>query len=631
MSHDQIAISIILAGTVSMFLWGRWRHDMVAAGALFACVFTGLVPGNQAFSGFGHPAIITVACVLVLSMGLQTTGAIDALTQRILPKKAGPTASIMALTVVAAIISGFMNNVGALALMMPVAMQIAEKQNLPPGKILMPLSFASILGGTMTLIGTPPNLIVAGFRAETNSGSFTIFDFTPVGLAITAAGVFFVALLGWRMVPARRQMESAGFETGSYLTEVRILEGSILVGKTLNEAEKELYETDAQIISLVRNDLRLLTVAARHVLRADDILVVEAEPRSLAAALSGLGLALEENLPVSDPAADQKCHEQTAVDQQHILTDRTTMASEDAVEQPCSDDQKSSEPWAEDTVLQELVVLPNAALAGRSASDISLRTRYGINLLAISHQGHRSIKRLRTTTIQAGDVILMLGSPEALSVFATEFGCLPLAKREIRVPQKSKAVIAASIMAGAVAASTFNVVPVAVSFAAAVLAFMSLKIVGPRTVYQAVDWPVLVLLGALLPVADAMSTTGTADQIARLLLDSVVQGEPAVALVVVMVVTMFLSDVMNNAATAAVMCPIALSAAGQLQVNPDGLLMGVAIGASCAFLTPIGHQNNTLILGPGEFRFGDYWRMGLALEAIVLAVSVPVILRVWPM
>ena len=620
MTASQSIIITVLVATMAMFIWGRWRHDMVAAGALLACVFAGLVPGSEAFAGFGHPAVVTVACVLVLSHGLQITGAVDALAQRILPTSAGPTGNIAALTGLAALLSGFMNNVGALALLMPVAIQIADKQHLPPGKVLMPLAFGSILGGTTTLIGTPPNLIVSGIRAEAGMGNFAMFDFTPVGLAITAIGVIFVVSVGWRLVPARKQANAGSFDTGAYLTEVRVVEDSKAVGKTLREVEQTLDEADAQIVGMVRNELRVIAPNPRRVLQTDDLLIIEAEPDSLASVLSNLGLKLEEHVPLG--TEDNDGAEETGDKQSNKDTTRNASPSAD---------EDTEQTRSDEIVIQELVVIPTANLVGRSATDIQLRTRYGLNLLAVSRQGRRSIKRLRATPIQAGDVLLMQGAPEALSGFATEFGCLPLAQRDIYVPRKGQAITAALIMAVAVGVAAFGLLPVAVSFAAGVLAFMAVRIVPPRSVYQAVDWPVIVLLGAMLPVAAAMASTGAADLIARFLLEHVAQGQAVIGLAVILVVTMTLSDFMNNAATAAVMCPISLSTAAQLGVNPDSFLMAVAIGASCAFLTPIGHQNNTLILGPGGFRFGDYWRLGLPVEIIVVVVGMPVLLWVWPL
>ena len=599
----------VLVATVAMFLWGRWRHDMVAVGALLACVLGGLVPFGDAFNGLGHPAVVTVACVLVLSQGLQNSGAVDVLARTLLPSKSGPTLAIAALTALAAVLSGFMNNVGALALLMPVAIQAARRLELPPGKLLMPLAFGSILGGTTTLIGTPPNLIVSGFRAEAGLRSFAMFDFAPVGLAVAALGVVFVALVGWRLVPSRKPAGIEGFETEAYLTEARVTEGSKADGKTLREIELALDESGAQVVGLVRNEVRVTAPSPGRMVRAGDILVIEAEAEALSGALSSLGLKLEEakaSAEEDDGRGEQK------------------PAGKDK-----DDEDKSAK--SDEIALVELAVLPQSSLVGRSASDLMLRSRFGVNLLAVSREGHRSTARLRTIDFAAGDVLLMQGPPESVAEFSSNSGCLPLAERELRIPDKRKAITAGAIMLLAVSGAAFGLVPAAISFAAGVLASMVFRTVAPRAVYESIDWPVVVLLAMLLPVAGAMQSTGAADLVARLLLERIAQGDAIVGLVVILIATMVLTDLMNNAATAAVMCPIALGAAGQLGANPDTFLMAVAVGSSCAFLTPIGHQNNTLILGPGGFRFGDYWRMGLPLDLLVIAVAIPTLLLVWPL
>jgi len=624
MSHPQSLILAILAVVVAMFLWGRWRHDMVAAAALLACVLAGLVAPADAFAGFGHPAVITVACVLVLSRGLQAAGTVDALARVVLPAGAGPMLTIAALTGLGALLSAFMNNVGALALLMPVAVQLAGRLELPPGRVLMPLAFGSILGGMTTLIGTPPNLIVSGFRDRTGAGTFAMFDFTPVGLAVAAVGVVFVVLIGWRLVPARTQAGAEGFDTSAYITEARVAEDSKAAGKTLREIERLLGDADAQVVGLVRNEVRVNAPSPGRVVRAGDILLIEAEAESLASALSSAGLKLEEAKRADRDEriagdAEEEGGELGGKDKAGVTDAGKTAREGDKTEKP------------DEIVLMELAVLPGSALSGRSASEIQLRTRYGINLLAVSRQGQRSLARLRSLTFRPGDLLLMQGPPEVMTEFASSSGCVPLAERELRIPDKRKAIAAGVIMAAAVGGAAFGLLPAAISFAAGVLASMALRTVPPRAVYEAIDWPVIVLLAALLPVAGAIEATGSASLIAHLLIDGIAQGHAVVALAAILVVTMTLSDLINNAATAAVMCPIAIGTAGALGVNADPFLMAVAIGASCAFLTPIGHQNNTLILGPGGFRFGDFWRLGLPLELLVIAVSIPMLLAVWPL
>ena len=608
MTETQILLLAILSLTVAAFFSGRWRHDLVAVAALLACVVVGLVPAGQAFSGFGHPAVITVASVLVLSRALQLSGLVEALTDRVMPEAAGALTTVALLTALGAALSSFMNNVGAMALLMPVAVQLAARHELPPGKVLMPLAFGTILGGMTTLIGTPPNLIVSGFRESAGGASFGMFDFTPVGLGVALAGVAFVALLSRFLVPTRERGGTTGFDTGSYLVEARVDADGRAVGMTLGEVERSLEEVDAQVVSLVRNDVRLSAPSLARRLRAGDILVIEAEPETLASALESLGLK------IGDSAADDEDH-------------RPDSPGADAQPAPAeAGGAESAEP-----VMQELVVKPGAVLAGRTAHEVRLRARYGLTLLALARQGRRSIKSLRTTRLRAGDVLLVSGEPDALAGFAAQFGCLPLARRTIRLPGQRQAWLAGGAMVLAIAGAAFGLLPAAVSFVAAILALLLARVLPLRETYESIDWPIIVLLAALIPVAGAMTSSGAADLLATWLLESLAPDQPVLALAVLLVVSMTVSDFMNNAATAAVMCPIALSTADQLGVHADPFLMAVAVGASCAFLTPIGHQNNTLILGPGGFSFTDYWRLGLPLEILVVAVSLPLLLWVWPL
>lgn len=642
-------ILAILAATLSLFLYGRWRHDIVAAAALVASVIVGLVPANEAFAGFSHPAVVTVACVLILSSALLHTGVVDLLAQRVLPTDAGPTITLLALTGLAAVLSSFMNNVGALALLMPIAMQIAQRQGIAPGKILMPLSFATMLGGMTTLIGTPSNLIVSGFREQLGEGGFQMFDFTPVGVVVAVGGILFITLIGWRIVPARERSGAESFDTGTYLTEARVAANSKAIGMTLHEAETELEGADAQIISLVRNEVRLAVPRTASVLREGDLVLIEADPEALANALDSLGLVFGEGKPQDkDEDKDKNADADEASDgdgadarskasaasgggalrQQSGPGDEAADEAGDDEEAQKKKNKRSAQ--LDEAELIELVILPGSGLLGRSASDIDLRERYGINLLAISRQGARIRSRVRHTALRDGDVLLMQGSSDLVSEFASNAGCAPLAKRPLRTPDRKKLITAAGIMVFAVALTACNILPAAISFLLGVLLLMILRVLPLRKMYEAVDWPVIVLLGALLPVAQAIEDTGAAELIAVFLLENVAQGNAIVALTVVLLVTMTMSDVINNAATAAIMCPIAIGSAAQLNANADPFLMAVAIGASAAFLTPIGHQNNTLILGPGGFRFGDYWRLGLPLELAICAIAIPMLLLVWP-
>jgi di/tricarboxylate transporter len=598
-TNSQILILGLLAATCGLFLWARWRHDVVAVASLLAAVFCGLVPMGEAFEGFSHPAVISVACILILSKALEESGAIDIAARRLLPgDRLGFTGTVAVLCVLVAALSAFMNNVGALALLMPVALRMAARQGQPGGRYLMPLAFASLLGGMTTLIGTPPNLIVSSFRTQDGQQGFGMFDFSEVGVAIALAGIL-VLILGSRfLVPARERAGADSFEIGAYLTETRVLPQSRLVGRSLAEAEQALQAADAQILGLIRNRVRLMAPNMDRILLAEDILIIEAEILHLAPLLGGTGLELAEARAGNQDSA-------AATNAARATLDLSTLA--------------------------ELVVLPSATCSGRSAAELHLRSVYGINLLAISRQGQRSTTRLRTTGFRPGDVLLLQGAPDRVAEFAAASGCVPLADRELRLPDPARALRATLIMASALAVAASGIVPPAVAFAAGALVAVIARSLPLRQIYEAVDWPVIVMLGALIPVAGAMESTGAADAVAHWGIATFASENPVIALVLLLVITITLTDFMNNAATAAVMCPIAIGIAGQYGVSADPFLMAVAIGASCSFMTPIGHQNNTLILGPGGFRFGDYWRLGLPLEITVVIVAVPMLLWVWPL
>lgn len=596
---EHLLVITVVACIIILFLFSPLRHDVIALIGLMSCVLLGLVPETRTFSGFSHPAVITVAGVLILSAGLQNSGVLNLVASRLLPKQAGPIASLTILCLVGTGISAFMNNVGAMALLMPLALSVANKAEMAPGRILMPLSFCTIVGGMITLIGTPPNLIVSGFRESFGQSPFHLLDFAPVGGAVALACVTFVVLLGWRLVPQRTAKLGKDFESGSYLTEAVISEGSPSVGKSLAQLETLLEQEgiDGQLVALHRGNIKLTPALPWRRVAEGDTVLLELDPQDLSSALSLLGMAMPS-------------------------TEVPAVAPEGA------DDEEEK---AKEVTFQEYVVMPNSPLLGRSAQDIGLSARFGLTLMAISRQGQHSIHRLKTTPLRTGDLLLLQGDRNAQSAFASGYRCLPLAERDLALYDTSKALWAILILMGVLLLSGIGFLTSASAFVLGVLLFLLLGIIPLGQVYNAVDWPVIVLLGAMMPVAEMMSSTGTASWLAQTGLGLFDAAQPEVILAVVIVLTMTLSDFMSNAATAALMCPIANSLAAQLGVNVDTFLMAVAVGASCSFLTPIGHQNNTLILGPGGFRFGDYWRLGLPMELLVLAVSLPMLLLVWPL
>jgi di/tricarboxylate transporter len=591
MINDQILLFTLFTAVFGMLLWGRWRYDLVAFSALLIALVLGLVPTEEAFSGFGHPATIIVALVLVISRGLLNSGAIDLITKRLIDTSRTFTAHIAVMAGIGAILSAFMNNVAAMALLMPVDIQAAAKAGRSVRRTLMPLSFATILGGMVTLIGTPPNIIIASFRERAMGEPFGMFDFAPVGLTVAFAGIVFVATVGWRLIPNGDEIDKKRerhVDLEGYVAELVVPKKSDAIGKKVRDLYDAADEHDAAILGIVRNGQRLGGFGAELLLREKDILIVEA----------------------------------TAED---IDSFRGTVGMEYFGEKSRKDVVTGG------LELMEVVVPADARIVGRSAISLRLRARRGLALLGISRQGKRFKERVRHEPIKAGDILLLLGPNSALHDAADWLGVLPLAERGLKVTQHRKAWLAIGIFAAAIAISSFGLLYLATALAIVVALFVVLDIVPIRGVYDHIEWPVIVLLGSMIPLGVALENSGGTEMIATQI-NALTAGLPAWAvLTVLMVVVMTLSDVLNNTATAVIGGPIAVDVASQLGVDPDPFLMAVAIAASCAFLTPIGHKNNTLILGPGGYSFGDYWRTGLPLEILVVAVSVPMILIVFPL
>ena len=590
MTADQLMLFSLLFFVFVFLIWGRWRYDLVAFVALLVAILTGLVPTEDAFSGFGHPATVIIALVLVVSRGLSNSGAIEMVARYVVDASRKLSTHITVMSGLAAALSAIMNNVAALALLMPVDMQAAKKAGRSPSLTLMPLSFASILGGMITLIGTPPNIVVAEFRGEALGAPYRMFDFAPVGLACAAVGVAYVALIGWRMLPRDRRASDAGadlFALEDYIVEVRVPDGSPVIGKRVRDLDEQAAKSDVEIVGLTRGGRRLPGLARISEIRAGDILVLEASPDSLEEALGALKL-------------------------EYVGKGTGQLGTEDLV-------------------LTEAVVQESSRLAGRSAMSVRLLYRYRVALVGVSRQGRRFRDNVRKLELRPGDVVLLLGADERLADVTGRLGLLPLADRGQRVIQRDKAWLAVLIFGVAIVAASTGLVYLPIALGCATALYVFLNIVPIRDVYKSIEWPVIVLLGSMIPIGGALQSTGGTSLIAGGIVDLSAGLSPLVVLAVLVIVTMTLSDVMNNTATAVIAAPIAVAIANRLYVSPDPFLMGVAVAASCAFLTPFGHKNNTLIMGPGGYRFGDYWRMGLPLEVLIVFVSVPMIALVWPL
>lgn len=593
MTTDQTILFTLLLFVFTLLIWGRWRYDLIAFSALLIAVVAGVIPQQDAFAGFGHPAVVVIALVLIVSRGLSNSGVIELLARYLVrgSRKLGSHIAIM--SGFAAALSALMNNVAALALLMPLDMQAAAQAKRSPALSLMPLSFASILGGMITLIGTPPNIVIAEFRASVQGEPYQMFDFAPVGLVVAIVGVAYVAAIGWRLLPeARGKHDTASelFELKNYIAEVKVPEDSSTIGKKVRELDEVSETHGVDIIGLVRRGERMPGLARRAEIQKNDVLVLKAAPEGIEAIVGALGLAYISKKSEADSVFS-----------------------------------------AEDSSLLEVVVPQGARIDGRSAISLRLLYRHGVTLIGVSRQGKRFTERVRELKIQAGDILLLLGRNENLDDIAGWLGCLPLAERGLQVLQRQKAGLAVLFFATAVLLASLGVLYLPVALGFVVVLMVLTGIIPLRQLYESVEWSVIILLGSMIPIGVALDSSGGTELIASVILQAAASLSPAAILVVLMVVTMTLSDVMNNVATAVIAAPIGVSIAHSLGVNPDTFLMGVAVAASCAFLTPIGHKNNTLIMGPGGYHFGDYWRMGLPLEILVIVVGVPMILWVWPL
>lgn len=598
MTTEQIILFSLFAIILAMLLWGRFRHDLIAAAGLFCGVALGVVPEDLAFSGFSNPAVVIVALVLIASRAFENSGVLGAISRLAVNEKRPVALHVALIAGIGAGLSAVINNVAALAMLMPIDVQAARRANRPPGKTLMPLAFATILGGMITLIGTPPNIIASSIRARQLGAPYGMFDFTPVGLVVALAGVAFVALVGWRLVPARVD-QSSEFDAESFRAELLVPADSKLAGTVGAELDEAAEQADAVLSGIVRDGERLPGAFRAKTLQAGDLLVVEGSSDSIAALIKSLDLQRIESDDDEDAASDEK--EKGA---------------------------KSEDTGAE---IVEAVVRSDSWLVGRTAAGVDIRRRFGIALLGVARSGRFSREQIATRRIAAGDELLISGRQAGSRPVLRQLGLIAVNRVGVSPFDPIKASLAVGLFAAAIIAATTGFLSFATAMAIAVAGYAAFGLVPAREFYSQIEWPVVVMLACLLPLGAAFEQVGGTSLIASGIAE-LAQGQPPVlALVAIMVVTLTLSDVLNNVATMVITGPVAIDLAQRLDVNPDTFLMGVAISASCAFLTPIGHKNNTLIMGPGGFRFSDYWPMGLPLEIVVLLVSVPMLLWAWPL
>jgi len=589
MTFEQSLAFAVLIGSVALMIWGRVRYDLAAMLGLLVGVAVGIVPMKEAFSGFSDEIVIIIASALVVSAAIERTGVVEALVRPLGRYMQTTGAQIAILGGAVTALSAFIKNIGALAIFMPIAMQFSKRNKTPVSRLLMPLSFGSLLGGLMTLIGTSPNIIVARMRENILGAPFGMFDFMPVGLGLALAGVAFLTV-GWRLLPSERHgRRSEAFELENFTTEAVVPASSPLAEKSVSDLEN-LADEAVTVIGLIRENWRRYVPAGHWMLRADDVLVLEGEPNELKKLVDKAKLELVGRKDISP--------EQVKADEIGVV---------------------------------EAVVQEGSSLVGASAEQLRLRQHYRVNLLAIRRAGRGIAQRLRRVRFRPGDVIVLQGALEDMPQTLADLGCLPLAPRNIRLGERRRAALSIPILAIAMGLVAFQVVPVSIAFFGAATLIVLAGALTLRETYDSIQWPIIVLIAALLPLSEAVQRTGGSDVIAGALATLAAGLPPIGALAMTIIVAMAVTPFLNNAATVLVTAPVAVGLARKLGLSPDPFLMAVAIGAACDFLTPIGHQCNTLVMGPGGYRFGDYWRLGLPLSIIVVVVGSILTALVWPL
>ncbi|MBP2448473.1 SLC13 family permease [Rhizobium leguminosarum] len=587
MRVDQWLSLLVIALMMGAFVWGRYRYDIVAVSSLLVAIIAGIVPAKSAFSGFADDIVIIVGSALIVSAAISRSGIMDLALRRFSPERRGPRMQLIILVAIVAALSAFVKNIGALAIMIPVAVQMARKSRVSPSMFLMPMSFASLLGGLMTQIGTSPNIIVSRVREEITGQPFTMFDYTPVGLALEVTGVVFLGLF-YKLLPERTRAETSMDEAvaiKNYTTEAKVTTPSAAIGRSVSWLQKPAGG-DAMVTAIIGGSGQRRTPLPDTVLKDGDLLIIEGE--------------------------------QSALDK--IVREARLQLS----------DRKHEPETRQDISSVEAIVGEHSRLIGVSAKDVSLFHNTGLNLLAVSRRDRRFTERLGEIKIRNGDVVVLQGDLQRLPDLLREWGCLPLVVRDLKLGNARNGIIPVVILLATMGATAFGGIPVATAFFAAAFLMVVTGSIPLREVYHHLDAPILIMLAALIPISDSLRTTGTTDIIADLLSRIAEMLPPFGALALILVAAMAVTPFLNNAATVLVMAPIAATFAAKLGFQPDAFLMAVAIGAGCDFLTPIGHQCNTLVMGPGGYRFGDYARLGLPLSLIVVLVSVPALLAVWP-
>ena len=585
---DQHLLSITIVSLLGLFIWSKFRYDALAAGALVFLIILGVIPANQAFDGFAHPAVITVALVLIISQGLKNSGLTGLVGKLIGGKSFSKFQFLISVMLIAAVLSSFINNIGALAILLPITLNICQKMNWHPSRFLMPLAFACILGGMNTTIGTPPNIIISEYKSTISDSGFNFFDFSYVGLSVTILSILFISIIGNKFIQLRDDINAGSslIDLKGYLFEVEVNESSSAIGMTLSAFKKEAGE-DTEVLGIVNETGGVKKVKNNLRIKAGQILVIKTPPDDVSSILDVFDFSIPKEL--------------------HSFDD-------------------------DDLEEIEAMITPGSRLIGRKY-EFFLKLAYEeLNLLGLWRKGARYRTRLTRETFKAGDVLL-LGvrdlDEEDVTNKIKHLGLMPLMQRELQtIPSRSRLLKGLIFFLVSIVLVAFNILPTAAAFLLCVLGFARIRIIDSNF-YRDIDWPIIIMLAAMIPIGTALQTTGLSDVISSNI--SLLAADMSLfwLLFLILIITMATTDIINNAATAVIMAPISAGIGIELGYAIEPFLMVVAVGASCAFLTPIGHQCNTVVMGPGNYKFTDYWRLGLPLDILIIAVSIPMILFVW--
>ena len=588
---DQSIVFLLISATLFLFIWGRIRYDLVAFIALISGAVVGVIPTQNVFSGFGHPAVVIIALVLIISRGLVRSGAVEIISSSLSNLTSGVKTHIALMGGISAALSSIVNNVAALAILMPADTQLNKKAKRKPSATLMALAFTSILGGMVTMIGTASNVVIATYRTDVLGAPYSMFDFTAVGLVVATAGVIFIAIFGWRLMPKsiNSTSDATDDELREYVSNVLVTEDSPIIGNYLSNLDEICEGVDVAILGLIRDNERLEGEGfiRNFIIHKSDLLILEGSVQGI-----------------------DEFMKQTKT---HYISDA------------------ESDFEFKHTSLMEVVAPPFSRSIGRNATQLSLLKLRQVSLLGISRAGKSIIHQVRNTIIQPGDVLLLHGDSAHLENAVKWMECLALEKRDLQIPHRKKASLAITSFLIAIIASSLGYADLPVALSLVVIFYIAANVIPKIDIYRSINWSVIVLLGAMIPIGEALQSSGGAETLSNALIYLSYGASPITILSLMLIITMLLSAILNNVATALVAAPISVEIAKTLSVNPDTFLMAVAIGASCAFLTPIGHQNNTLVMGPGGYRFGDYWKLGLPLEIVITLVSIPALLYFWPL